>query len=88
MENKTKATMPYKGSGRIFVEKTEDIEKVRKIIKQTDKYEYEYLPDDLIAVFNGKKELTYTHKFNDMDLNDLMVKCWNQGIKCFYMIGR
>jgi len=52
-----------------------------------DEYEYEYyLPDDLITVFKGEKDVAYTHKFNDIDLNDLIIECWNKGIKAFYII--
>jgi predicted RNA-binding protein with EMAP domain len=83
-ENRT-VSMPHKGYGRIYVEKKEDIQKVKDIIKQMDEFEYGYLPKDLITVFEGKKEMTYTHKFADLDINDLIIKCWNQGIKCFYI---
>ena len=82
-----KITMPYKNYGRVFVEKEEDIEKVKQIIKEINEEEYEYyLPKDLIAVFTGKKEVTYTHKFNEIDLNDLMIECWKQGVHCFYVV--
>lgn len=80
-----KSTMPRKGYGRIFVEKEEDIEKVKEVIQEMDDYEYNYLPEKLIAVFEGKKEVIYTHKFCDLDLNDLMINCWNKGIKVFYI---
>jgi hypothetical protein len=81
-----KTTMPHKSYGRIFVEKKEDVEKVKQVIKEMDTFEFDYLPDDLITVFNGKKDVVYTHKFDDLDLNDLMIKCWEAGIHTFYMI--
>jgi hypothetical protein len=81
----SKVSMPNKSYGRIYVEKEEDIQRVKDIIKATDEFEYDYLPKDLIAVFEGKKEMTYTHKFDDLDINDLIIKCWNKGIKCFYI---
>lgn len=81
-----KTTMPRKGYGRIFVEKENNIERVKQIIKEMDEDEYEYLPNNLISVFKGEKEMVYTYKFDDLDLNELMIKCWNEGIKCFYLI--
>ena len=44
---------PRKGYGRIFVEKEEDISKVKEIICKMDEFEYEYLPPELITVFNS-----------------------------------
>ena len=81
-----KTTMPHKSYGRIFVEKEEDIEKVKQIVKETSEFEFSYLPKDLITVFTGKKEVTYTHKFDDLDVNDLIIECWKRGIHCFYII--
>ena len=87
-------TFPRKAYGRIFVEKPEDVEKVKSIIKQMDEFEYEYLPDDFIVPFSvetasigGKQEyvmrLQYTHKFDNLDLNELQFRCWAFGIKVF-----
>ena len=87
--NLPRATMPRKGYGRIFVEKEEDIQRVKDIIKEMDEYEYDYLPQDLVAVFNVEDKftaVTYTHKFTDINLNELMDKCWRLGIKAFYII--
>ena len=44
---------PRKGYGRIFVEKEEDIDKVKVIIYNMDAFEYGYLPEDLITVFDS-----------------------------------
>ena len=74
---------PHKGYGRIYVDKQEDIQSVKDIIKEMDEFEYEYLPDDLIAVFEAKIVTTYTHKFDDLDISAFMEKCWQQGIKMF-----
>jgi len=81
----TTVSMPHKGYGRIYVEQEEDIKKVKDIIKNMDEFEADYLPKDLIGVFDGKKQMTYTHKFDDLDVNNLIIECWNQGIKCFYI---
>lgn len=35
-------TFDYKGYGRIFVEKEEDIQKAKDKIKEIDDFEYEY----------------------------------------------
>jgi len=78
---------PTKGYGRIYVEKQEDIQKVKDIIKEMDEFEFEYLPKDLITVFKDKVTTTYTHKFDDLDISVLMEKCWQQGIKMFCVNG-
>lgn len=77
----------HKGYGRIYVEKQEDIQKVKDIIKEMDSFEYDYLPDDLIAVFTDKVITTYTGKFDDLDISVLMEKCWKQGVKMFCVDG-
>ena len=74
-----------KGYGRIVVEKETDIEKIKIIIKNIDEYEYSYLPEDLICIHSEKIELRYTHKFSDLDLNELIIKCWDSGIKCYVL---
>src|SRR5574344_1162266 len=43
---------PRKEYGRIFVEKESDIPIVKEIIRKMDGFEYGYLPEDLIAVFD------------------------------------
>ena len=90
---------PRKQYGRIFVSKQEDIKKVHKIIKQMDDFEYGYLPEKLVAVFepkerifdNGSKhwmiELEYTHKFDNLDLNKLQIRCWMTGVPIFCVMG-
>lgn len=92
-------TFERKGYGRIFVEKEEDIPKVREIIRKMDEFEYSYLPEDLITVFNPEHvtfesdssdhiriTLAYTHKFDSLDLNEFQMRCWMEGIKVFCWI--
>lgn len=91
-------TFPRKLYGAIFVENEEDIQKVKDIIKAMDDFEYEYLPSELIKVFNpnerifedGSKHyyipLCYTHKFDSLDLNELQARCWMAGIHMFCMM--
>lgn len=90
-----------KGYGRIFVEKEEDISKVKEIIRKMDEFEYGYLPNDLIKVFdpnirrfpaeNPKDHLwldmAYTHKFDSLNLNELQFRCWAAGIKVFCVMN-
>jgi hypothetical protein len=79
---------PYKKYGRIFVEKAEDVDKVKDVIKELDEYEFEYLPNDFIGVFNPDRLYTvYTHKFDDLDTNVLTKECWKRGIKMFCWFG-
>lgn len=83
MELDLKNTFSRKSYGRIVVEKEEDIELVKEVIKDMDDFEYGYLPQDLICVHSEEIKLKYTHKFSDLDLNDLIHKCWCVGIKCY-----
>ena len=78
-----------KDYGRIFVEKEEDIEALKDIIREIDDYECNhYLPDDLITVFsNDNFESVYTHKFCDMCMTRVLYKAWAAGIKCFCIFG-
>lgn len=94
-------TFPRKNYGVIFVEKEEDIAKVKEIIEKMDEFEYKYLPEELIQVFNpniktfpkeNPKEhlwldLKYTHKFDSLNLNELQFRCWAEGIKIFCCMG-
>jgi len=79
---------PRKEYGRIYVEKKEDVQKVKDIIKEMDEFEFGYLPKNMIAVFEGQVDTTYTHKFCDLDIGLLMEKCWQQGIKMFCVNGQ
>ena len=58
-------TFPRKAYGRIFVEKEEDIDKVKEIIRKMDEFEYEYLTNDLITVFSPN-----IRRFPDHDPKD------------------
>lgn len=72
-----------KGYGRIFVEKEEDILKVKEAIKKIDEYELSYLGEDLITVWKGSaKDVVYTHKF-EACIDALTEECRNNGIFIF-----
>lgn len=78
-----------KGYGRIFVEKQDDIQKIKDIIKEIDEYEYDYLPDKLISVFSEEEyRSVYTHKFCDMDMGAVLKIAWQRGIHCFVVFGK
>lgn len=86
-------------NARIFVKTESDIWKVKEIIRKMDEYEYEYLPDDLIAVYEPKIKniggsqkyeikLAYTHKFDALDLNELAMRCFIAGVPiCIWETG-
>ena len=74
-------TLTHKGYGRIYVDTVENIDKVKSIIKEMDEFEYDYLPKELIAVASEYPNVTYVHKFSDLDMDRLTAKCWESGIK-------
>ena len=87
----TNYSMQYsrKGYGRFFVEKEEDIEKIKQIIQELDEYEFEYLPENLITVFDPENyESVYTHKFCDLDMGRVLKVAWERGIHCFAVFGK
>lgn len=87
--NGSKMNFERKGYGRIFVQKEEDIQKVKDVIKEMDEYEYGYLPEKLIVVFSPENmEAVYTHKFCDLDTQELTKRCWERGIYMFCWYGR
>lgn len=81
-------TMPRKDYGRILVQKEEDIQKVKDIIKEMDEGEYAYLPNNFIGVFEKDNvETVYTHKFDELDLIELQLRCWEQNIPIMLICG-
>ncbi len=76
-------TFTKKGYGRIYVENAEDVQAVRDEIKAMDAFEFDYLPSDLIAPFSEYPNVTYTHKFDALDHDELTVRLWMKGIKIF-----
>ena len=73
-------TLTRKSYGAIYVNNIEDIEKVKAIIKEMDEFEYEYLPEDLIKPFSEYPNVSYVHKFSDLDIDDLTAICWSRGV--------
>lgn len=81
-------TFDYKGYGRIFVEKKEDIKKVKDKIKELNDFEYEYLPENLICVWSGHlDDLVYNLKFDKLDIDMLCLILQDEGVKCAWVKG-
>ena len=76
-------TFTHKGYGRIYVEHLANIGAVRKEIKEMDAFEYDYLPNDLVAPFSDYPLLAYTHKFSDIDIDLLAARLWKKGVRVF-----
>lgn len=76
-------TFDTKSYGRIYVDKESSIKKVKEIIKQIDEFEYEYLPDNFIAVFDEYPKLVFTGKFDDLDIVNLTRVCFQMGVFIF-----
>ena len=79
-----------KGYGRIFVEKEEDIPKLKQIMSELNEEEMKYyFCDDIITVYRPENyKAVYTHKFDDMDFTEVLNKAWEAGIKCFVVFGK
>lgn len=73
-------TLSHKSYGAIYVKDPSDIDKVKKIIKEMDEFEYDYLPKGLIKPFSDYPEVAYTGKFSDLDMDDLTARCWAAGV--------
>lgn len=75
-----------KHEARIYTDKETNIPKIKDIIKEIDEFEFEYLPQDLITVFKGDIQYVYNGKFYDIDMDEVIKRCWQQGIIAFYCI--
>lgn len=89
-------TFERKYYGRIFVEKEEDIDIIKDIMREINEDEFDnYYPttknpqDELITVFSDNNlESVYTYKFDEMDLGEVCIRAWKRGVKCFYISGK
>ena len=81
-------TLSPKNYGAIYVNDPKDIEKVKEVIKGMDEFEYGYLPSELIKPFAEYPAVCYTHKFSDLDMDDLTAKCWAKGIMIWVFDAR
>ena len=76
-----------KGYGRIYTDSVKNIARIREIIREMDADEYDYLPDDLISVYDVIEEPVYTGKFCDLDLDELLERCQRDGIPCRVVVA-
>ena len=81
------ARFKRKGSGRIFTDSEENIAKIREMIREIDEYEYDYLPDDLVAIHPGYDQAVYNGKFYNFDLDKLAERCLHEGIPCRVVVA-
>jgi len=74
--------------GRIWVQEADQVEKVNALIKEIDAFEWDYLPDDFIAVYDGDLEdVIWGHKF-ELDIAKLTQECLFRGIWIACVTGR
>lgn len=74
-------TFEHKGFGRLFVADESKIPDVIKIMRDIDEYEVDgYMPKDLVAPFSDYPNVVYVHKFADIDMGEVIERCWKQGI--------
>ncbi|MDR0905253.1 MAG: hypothetical protein LBN00_03610 [Oscillospiraceae bacterium] len=76
-----------KGYGRIYSDSDENIAKIHELIRAMDAFEFDYLPDALIAVYTGFDEPVYVGKFCALDLTELQKRCNSVGIPCRIVIA-
>lgn len=71
--------LPYKGNAVIVVNSTDDIQRVKDIIRAMDDHEFEYyFPENLVQTFPYYME--YVGKF-ELDVDDFNQRCDIEGIK-------
>jgi hypothetical protein len=69
-----------KGYGRIYVFNTDHIPRVMEILQEIDDYEFSgYYVQGIVAPWEGKVELVYTHKF-EMCRDEIHFRCWKENI--------
>lgn len=100
MKNYNHSTNPFsrKTHARIFTNSPENVEKIKSIMKEMDEFEYDYFPEDLITYSKpfmakiGDKNyykipLTYVGKFDEMDMNELSIRCMMENIPIYIWYG-
>lgn len=90
--------LPRKSHARIFTTSPENVEKIKFIMKEMDEFEYDYFPEDLITYskpfmakigdkYYYKIPLAYTGKFDEMDMNELSIRCMMEDIPIYIWYG-
>lgn len=72
-----------KGESRMYVQNSADAGEVRKIIHGMDEFEADYMPDEWVASWEAYPQTVYTGKFDDLDIDELINRCWKTGIRCW-----
>ena len=71
----------YKGYGRIYVKKEEDIKKVENILKSLDEFEFDYYPEGLVTTLDYYPNVIYVGKYEpNFNIED---ECISKGIQVF-----
>lgn len=66
--------------GRIFVYDGRNVIKLRDIIHALDEFEFKYMPEDFIAVYDSMNcPVVYGHKF-ELGMDRLRFACFKAGI--------
>ena len=73
-------TFTRKGYGRIYVAESKDIEAVKTLIVSMNEFEASYMPIDFIVHISNYPAVVYTGKFDELDLDDLTILCFQKGI--------
>jgi hypothetical protein len=73
-----------KGESRCFVFRQEDIQKVIDIVEEIDAFEFDYMPNNWVAVWDYSKSNTCPHmvyngKF-DINVPKLIDECGKKGV--------
>jgi hypothetical protein len=72
-----------KGESRCYVFREEDIQKVCDMVKEINEFEYGYMPNNWVTVFNSKdvhkNYMVYNGKF-DIDVPKLIDECGKRGV--------
>ena len=74
-----------KGNTGIFVEKKDDVKRVKEILHDMDSCEYDgYFDDSMVVVFNpeGRNIIPYGAKF-DFDVSEFESRCYKEEINVF-----
>ena len=79
--------MPLPSHSQVELGQGSLLERVEKIVRGVDEYEWGYYAKGLVALFNGKVELIYTHKFEPC-MDTITLRCWREGISVWCISQR
>ena len=96
--NHSTESFSRKTYARIFTTSIENLTKIKLIMKSIDEDEYDYCPENLICAEKpsvikiGDKDcykicLAYVGKFDEMDMNELSIRCMMENIPIYIWHG-